>query len=391
MPSGSDYSALILPKDKTATPKAAPLPTGGSRSTGVGRIAAAATRYNVQPSTIKSLYTPTAKAPTGGGNQAQFGAAFAKETGLNPGIVGKWLAHEQPANSPATPGSNNWLNVQYTDSGPNSTYFKIAGMPPAQAAKATAEWLRGQSGLKGILASAGKSPQQQAEAIVNSGWASSHYGGVQSFLSGSTAPIASTGGTAAIPGGATNMGSTSGNTGITAIPGTKGAGSEEAFNEAGYNKAQSDYTVGKLFKGEPGNPLVAIGGLRTAEPERGEFTSIVPAQPTQSGQLGSSVVPTGASGATSTAALPNPPPNANLKPVVAPVKVQLPGYIQGIDKAKQALERSEHHPVSIHELERAVGYGEKPPIPTPHGAVHATAKGPVYMPHKRPVTGGVQA
>jgi hypothetical protein len=73
------------------------------------------------------------------------------------------------------------------------------------------------------------------------------------------------------------------------------------------------------------------------------------------------------------------------------VKVQLPGYIQGIDKAKQALERSEHHPVSIHELERAVGYGEKPPIPTPHGAVHATAKGPVYMPHKRPVTGGVQA
>jgi hypothetical protein len=118
-------------------------------------------------------------APGGGtaGDQKVFGEYFAKYTGLNPAVVDKWLLAEQPAGSPSKPGSNNWLNIQYTDSGPNATYYAIAKLPPQQAAKASAEWLKGQSGLKGILLSAGKSASAQESAIVNSGWASSHYGG----------------------------------------------------------------------------------------------------------------------------------------------------------------------------------------------------------------------
>lgn len=110
-------------------------------------------------------------------DQRLFGAYFAAATGLSPQVVGKWLAAEQGPGSAATPGSNNWLNIQYTDSGPNSTYFHIAHMDPRSAALASAQWLKQQSGLRGILAAAGKGVQAEARAIENSGWASSHYGG----------------------------------------------------------------------------------------------------------------------------------------------------------------------------------------------------------------------
>lgn len=111
------------------------------------------------------------------GAQKQFGDAFARLTGLDRGVVEKWLLAEQPPGSPSKPGSNNWLNVQYTDSGPNATYFAIAKLSPAAAAAATVAWIKQQSGLRGILASAHSAPAAQEAAIINSGWASSHYGG----------------------------------------------------------------------------------------------------------------------------------------------------------------------------------------------------------------------
>lgn len=117
-------------------------------------------------------------AGTGGtaGDQKAFGKAFASYTGLSLPVVEAWLLHEQPPGSPSEPGSNNWLNVQYTDSGPNAEYFNIAKLPPKAAAKATAEWLRQQPGLSGILASAGRGAAAEVAAIEGSGWASSHYG-----------------------------------------------------------------------------------------------------------------------------------------------------------------------------------------------------------------------
>jgi hypothetical protein len=109
------------------------------------------------------------------GDQKTFGKAFAAATGLNIHVVEAWLLHEQPPGSPATPGSNNWLNVQYTDSGPNATYFNIAKLPAAAAGRASAEWLRKQPGLASILQAAGHGESAEVTAIEDSGWASSHY------------------------------------------------------------------------------------------------------------------------------------------------------------------------------------------------------------------------
>ncbi len=175
-----------------------------------------------------------------------------------------------------------------------------------------------------------------------------------------------------------------GSLGKTALP----TAPVESFDKAGYEKASSDYTVGKLFAGERDNPLLTIGGLRTSEPSKAEFTTL--SAPTQAGGLG----PTGASAVPREANLPNPPANVNLKPVKPPVQIQLPKEDQVIDRAKGAMERQDKHPVSIKELEKAVGYHEsKPPIQTPAGAVHATPKGPVYVPASpfRKLTGQKEA
>jgi hypothetical protein len=110
----------------------------------------------------------------GGGSQAQFGTYFAQYTGLDPSVVHAWLLHEQAPGSPATPGSSNWLNIGYTDAGPNASYWGIAKLPAKAAARASAAWLK--INQPSIAASAGQSPQAQAQAIIDSGWASSHYG-----------------------------------------------------------------------------------------------------------------------------------------------------------------------------------------------------------------------
>jgi Phage tail lysozyme len=80
-------------------------------------------------------------------------------------------------------------------------------------------------------------------------------------------------------------------------------------------------------------------------------------------------------------ALAQAPPNLQ-KPAVAPVRVALPKYIQGIDRAKGALERQDRRPVSIGELEKAVGFKSEPVAETPHGTVHRTPTGPVFFPKK---------
>lgn len=113
------------------------------------------------------------------GAQLAFARWFAYYSGLNGNVILAWCLQEQPPGSPATPGSNNWLNIQYTDSGPNATYYEIARLPVQAAAKASVDWMgRNQPS---ILAARGKSAYDQAAAIVNSGWASSHYGGVATF------------------------------------------------------------------------------------------------------------------------------------------------------------------------------------------------------------------
>lgn len=113
------------------------------------------------------------------GPQLEFVRWFAYYSGLNGNVVLAWALQEQPPGQPATAGSNNWLNIQYTDSGPNAEYFRIAAMTPRDAARASVEWTR--RNLPTITAVLGRSPYDQAKAIVDSGWASSHYGGVAAF------------------------------------------------------------------------------------------------------------------------------------------------------------------------------------------------------------------
>lgn len=113
------------------------------------------------------------------GAQLEFARDFAAYSGMSGNVVLAWCLQEQPPGHPATPGSNNWLNIQYTDSGPNSTYYRIAKLNPADAARASVVWMN--ENLPSIPASKGKSEYEQAKAIVESGWASSHYGGVTKF------------------------------------------------------------------------------------------------------------------------------------------------------------------------------------------------------------------
>ena len=161
--------------------------TSALRGRSIGEVLKGITSPSEAPGTAQAVANvegspaPSSTPVTGGGggtagDQKAFGKAFAAATGLNIRVVEAWLLHEQPPGRPATPGSNNWLNVQYTDSGPNSTYFNIAKLSPAAAARATAEWLRKQSGLSSILQSAGHGEAAEVTAIEDSGWASSHYG-----------------------------------------------------------------------------------------------------------------------------------------------------------------------------------------------------------------------
>lgn len=113
------------------------------------------------------------------GAQLQFARDFAAYSGMSGNVVLAWCLQEQPPGKPATAGSNNWLNIQYTDQGPNSTYYRIAHMNPADAARASVIWMNENQGS--ITASKHKSEYDQALAIVNSGWASSKYGGIGKF------------------------------------------------------------------------------------------------------------------------------------------------------------------------------------------------------------------
>lgn len=137
---------------------------------GGGNAAAPAGSSTTAPSTSGVTSGPGGTA----GDQKAFGQALSKISGLDPGFVDHWLLHEQPPGSPATPGSNNWLNVQYTDSGPNAEYWRIANMNPQDAAAATWAWL--QQNQPGIAAAAGQGAAAQVQALEASGWASSHYG-----------------------------------------------------------------------------------------------------------------------------------------------------------------------------------------------------------------------
>src|ERR1035437_5222375 len=105
--------------------------------------------------------------------QSTFISQLAGATGLNPGVVGAWVASEENGSAAAqrqAANNHDWLNIGYTDTatlGAANNVWKN----PVSAANATAQWLKGQwsdpcfgtasSGIQAITSTAGQSPAAQ--------------------------------------------------------------------------------------------------------------------------------------------------------------------------------------------------------------------------------------
>jgi hypothetical protein len=117
--------------------------------------------------------------------QEKFAGRLAELTGLDPRVVSAWeLAEESggAAQAREAAGNFNWLNIGYFDSGAGKIAFDKSFGDPVSAAEQPANFLKGKwggasTGIRAILGTVGKDPQEQMTAIANSGWASSHYGG----------------------------------------------------------------------------------------------------------------------------------------------------------------------------------------------------------------------
>lgn len=117
--------------------------------------------------------------------QEKFAGVVARETGLDPRVVGAWVKSEQSGSAAEyydNKNYHNYLNIANTDSGQKGGSHSSVWSNPETAGKATAEWMRGRGriageygapaqGVREILKYAGKSPQEQINAIGHSGWA----------------------------------------------------------------------------------------------------------------------------------------------------------------------------------------------------------------------------
>ena len=164
----------------STSPYGEALPTGSVGTSGVASATGGAGAASGAPlsQAAQAQLTP---------GQQQFASRLAADTGLNPQVVSAWLLAEESgeaAHSREAQGNNDWLNIGYTDSGTFGSGDSVWSSP-LSAAEATAGWLKGQdtipgygtasSGIQGIVATVGQSPESQIAAIQQSGWASSGY------------------------------------------------------------------------------------------------------------------------------------------------------------------------------------------------------------------------
>jgi hypothetical protein len=122
-------------------------------------------------------------------NQKAFAGELQAKTGLNPAVIAAWMAAEEPVGANAGyAGTQDWLNVGITDSGPLGA-GNTQWTDPVAAADATAAWIAGtwsdpgfgtaSSGIQAILHTVGQSAAAQIAAIQGSGWASGGYPDLQ--------------------------------------------------------------------------------------------------------------------------------------------------------------------------------------------------------------------
>ena len=115
--------------------------------------------------------------------QQTFVARLSSLTGLNTRVVAGWVLAEESgsaAQGREAASNFNWLNIGYFDSGTGAIAHASPFGNPETAAEQTAKFLKGQwggasTGIRDILNTVGKPPDDQIMAIANSGWASSHY------------------------------------------------------------------------------------------------------------------------------------------------------------------------------------------------------------------------
>lgn len=148
-------------------------------------IAANATS-SATPSTSTSGSGTVAPGAAGfSANQKAFAAELQAKTGLDPGVIAAWMAAEEPVGATSGyAGTQDWLNVGITDSGPEGAGNSV-WQSPVTAADATAQWLAGtwsdpgfgtaSAGIQAILKSVSGGAAAQIAAIQSSGWASSGY------------------------------------------------------------------------------------------------------------------------------------------------------------------------------------------------------------------------
>lgn len=226
--------------------------------------------------------------------QASFVQHLRAETGLNSRVLSAWvMAEEGGANSPAAQqrersGNHNWLNIGYFDSGPGAITKDKAFASPQSAARATAEFLKGQkfgasSGIRKILNSTGQSQENQIAAIAKSGWASSGYNNgnnLRQLL-----------GHAPAPGAAPSVRSSA--------PSAPSPTLSPQLDTAGLQKAQGMALLAGMFeKRGRGAALLKTGLLSDAQPDPANFMKTVsqkaaPSRPSSIAPLPSAAIPKG--------------------------------------------------------------------------------------------------
>ncbi|MGZ4311832.1 MAG: hypothetical protein ACXVR1_06980, partial [Solirubrobacteraceae bacterium] len=130
------------------------------------------------PGSIVSVSSPMLTS-----GQQTFVAHLASLTGLNTRVVAGWVLAEESggaAQGREAASNFNWLNIGYFDSGTGAIAHATPFSNPVSAAEQTAKFLKGEwggasTGIRAILNTVGKPPEDQIMAIANSGWASSHY------------------------------------------------------------------------------------------------------------------------------------------------------------------------------------------------------------------------
>jgi hypothetical protein len=115
--------------------------------------------------------------------QQTFVAHLSSLTGLNTRVIAGWVLAEESgsaAQGREAASNFNWLNIGYFDSGAGAIAHATPFSNPVSAAEQTAKFLKGEwggasTGIRSIMNTTGKPPEDQIMAIANSGWASSHY------------------------------------------------------------------------------------------------------------------------------------------------------------------------------------------------------------------------